>query len=63
MNVLKLQETSLLATQVADKYRVRSYVRECIGDEYLTPVLALYKSVDEIDFNELPDKFALKTNI
>lgn len=33
-----------------------------IGPEYLTPLLGVWKNFNEIDFNELPNEFVLKTN-
>ena len=48
--------------KLADKYAVRDYVKETIGEEYLIPLLGKWNSPDEIDFDALPDKFVLKTN-
>lgn len=44
----------------ADKYDVRQYVKECGLDEILNTVYGVYTSVDDIDFETLPEKFALK---
>lgn len=45
----------------SDKYLVRNYAREKgIGEENMPELLGVYKSADEINFDELPDKFALK---
>ncbi len=49
-----------LITQCADKYRVRDYVKACGCEEILIDLYGVYKSVDEIDFAKLPDKFVLK---
>ncbi|HKX86971.1 MAG TPA: ATP-grasp fold amidoligase family protein [Flavobacterium sp.] len=43
-----------------DKYEVRSYVEEKIGKEYLNEVYGVYDSVDQINFDTLPDQFVLK---
>lgn len=43
-----------------DKYAVRSYIAKTIGDEYLIPLLGLYNSVEEINWDSLPNKFVLK---
>lgn len=43
-----------------DKYEVRKYVAEKIGEEHLIPVLGVYDSVDQVDFGSLPEKFVLK---
>ena len=47
---------------LADKYRVREYVKERIGEEALPKLYGVWKNADEIDFDTLPDKFVLKTN-
>ncbi|MDW7671648.1 MAG: ATP-grasp fold amidoligase family protein, partial [Bacillota bacterium] len=44
----------------ADKYAVRSYVQEIIGEEYLIPLIAVYNNTDEINWELLPDQFVLK---
>lgn len=51
-----------LAIQCSDKYRVRKYVKEKIGKEYLVPLIGQWDHADEIDFTKLPDKFILKCN-
>lgn len=51
-----------LVRQCADKYAVREYVKEKGWGETLTPLLAVYTSVDEIKKDNLPDRFALKLN-
>ena len=57
---LKLYYRNPLFTQLADKYSVRRYVAEKIGEEYLVPLFGVYEAVSEIDFDALPEKFALK---
>ena len=47
---------------LADKVEVKNYVAGLIGDKYLIPTVGVYKSVSEIDFKKLPDRFVLKTN-
>lgn len=45
---------------LVDKYRVREYVSKKIGEQYLNEMFGVYNSVDDINFNELPNKFVLK---
>ena len=45
---------------LADKYRVRQFVGEKIGEEYVIPMYGVWDSFDEIDFDALPDRFVLK---
>lgn len=59
---LKLYDSTPLKTKLADKYLVRDWVKERIGEKYLIPLLGAWDSFDEIDFDKLPDQFALKTN-
>lgn len=57
---LKLYDRKNEYTQFVDKYEVRKYIKKIIGKEYLIPLLGVYNSFDEIDFNELPEQFVLK---
>ncbi len=59
---LKLYDSTPLKTRLADKYLVRDWVSEKIGSQYLIPLLGVYDKFDDINFDELPDKFVLKTN-
>lgn len=47
---------------LADKYAVRGYVKEKGLESILTPLLGVYESAEEIDFDKLPNRFALKAN-
>ena len=58
---LKLHNTDTLYSKMVDKYQVREIVAAKIGERYLIPLLGVYNSFDEIDFNLLPEKFVLKT--
>lgn len=59
---LKLYYHNPLMTQCSNKVAVRDYVSQRIGEEYLVPVIGVYSSPDEIDFDALPDRFVLKVN-
>lgn len=57
---MKLYDSTPLKTRLADKYLVREWVKEQIGEEYLVPLLGVWDSFDEIDFDALPQSFVLK---
>lgn len=57
---LKLYDRDPAYTSMVDKYAVRHYIKEKIGEEYLIPLLGVWNSFDEIDFNKLPNQFVLK---
>jgi len=58
----KLYGTTPLMTRLADKYLVRDWVTEKIGSQYLIPLLGVWDRFDDIDFDGLPQGFALKAN-
>lgn len=59
---LKLYDRNPAYTMMVDKYKVREYIKETIGEEYLIPLLGVWDNPDDIDFDALPDKFVLKCN-
>jgi len=59
---LKLYDSTPIKTRLADKYLVREWVAEKIGEKYLIPLLGVYDSFDQIDFDSLPDRFVIKCN-
>ena len=59
---LKLHDSTPLKTRLADKYLVRDWIKEKVGEQYLIPLLGVWEKFDDIDFNKLPDKFVLKAN-
>lgn len=58
----KLYSDTSRWTVLADKIRVREYVKECGLEEALIPLYGAWKSADEIPFEELPEEFMLKSN-
>ena len=58
---LKLYNRKDEYTKMVDKYLVKDYVKDLIGEEYIIPTLGVWNSFDEIDFNLLPNQFVLKT--
>lgn len=59
---LKIYDRNPLYTKLVDKYLVKYWVEGIIGEEYIIPTLARYKSPNEINLNALPDQFVLKCN-
>ena len=45
---------------MADKYEVKQFVADKIGEEYVIPLYGVWDNFDEINFNKLPDQFILK---
>lgn len=59
---MKVYDRDPRKTLLADKLLVRDWVREKIGESYLIPLLGVYRTADEIDFDSLPNSFVLKAN-
>lgn len=59
---LKVYDKNPQKTILADKYLVRHWVTEKIGDKYLIPLIGVWEDAKDIDFDELPQRFALKCN-
>lgn len=57
---MKIGDHNPLYTLISDKYEVRKYVAERIGEEYLNKLYRVYDTVDSISFERLPSKFVLK---
>ena len=57
---IKLYDRCPLYSKLVDKYEVKSYVSERIGEEYIIPTLGVWNSFDDISFENLPEQFVLK---
>ncbi|MFG0729881.1 ATP-grasp fold amidoligase family protein [Photobacterium damselae] len=48
--------------KIADKYLVREYVKNKIGEKYLIKLYGVYEHLSLSDFTQLPEKFVIKSN-
>lgn len=51
-----------LITQCADKYAVREYIKQCGCPEILNELYGVYDKVDEVAWDDFPNKFVIKWN-
>lgn len=58
---LKLYDRNPAYTKMVDKYLVKDYVAEILGEQYIIPTIGIWNDVQSIDFNNLPNQFVLKT--
>ena len=58
---LKLYNHRLEYKKMVDKYDVKKYVSNLIGDEYVIPTYGLWASVKDIEWDRLPNQFVIKT--
>ena len=59
---LKLYDRNPRYTTMVDKVAAKKYVADIIGEEYTIPTLGVWERPEDINFDELPDKFVLKCN-
>ena len=58
---LKLHDRNTLYTSLVDKYEVKNIIGREIGKDHIIPTLGIWDSVDDINFDSLPNQFVLKT--
>lgn len=62
MQYAKIHLNSNKKSTLSDKYAVREWVANKIGQEYLIPLLGVWDNAYKIDFRKLPKQFVLKLN-
>ena len=65
--VLKLQNDNYIKTYCTDKYLVRSFIKNTIGEDFLIPIIKnngkeYFYNAMEINFEELPNSFVIQCN-
>ena len=60
LNWLKINEIHPEYSKLVDKYEVRVDIREKLGEGYMFPLLGVWDSYEDINFNSLPTEFVLK---
>lgn len=58
---LKLHDRKPEYTTLVDKYAVKDYVANVIGKDCVIPTIGVWARPEDIEWDELPDKFVLKT--
>lgn len=59
---IKFYDHNPLYTTLVDKYRMKDYVMERVGPEHVIPLIGAWNSVEEIEWEKLPEQFVLKVN-
>lgn len=62
INWMKFYYDTSVWTCLADKYMVREYVKERVGEKILPKVYGVWKQAKSINLDQLPQKFVFKTN-
>ena len=62
LSYLIVHESPDYKSRLVDKIRVHEYAKKVLGKDICVPIIKIYQNVNGINFDELPDKFVLKTN-
>jgi len=62
LNYLIIHESSFYKSQMADKILIHEYSKRILGKDICVPIIKTYDKAEEINLNELPNKFVLKCN-
>ena len=62
LNWLLIHENPENKTNLVDKILLHEYSKKKLGKDICVPILKVYNSSEEIDLNQLPEKFVLKCN-
>lgn len=57
---LKIHDRNSIYTTMVDKYEVKKYVANIIGEKYVIPTIEIYNNFDDIRFDILPKQFVIK---
>lgn len=57
---LKLYDRNPKYIKMVDKYLAKEYVKNIIGEDYIIKTLNIYNNFNDINFDDLPDKFVIK---
>ena len=57
---LKLYGRDPQYVRLVDKYDVKEYIKNTVGEEYIIPTLGIWERAEDIDFDSLPEQFVLK---
>ena len=58
---LKLNDIHPEFTKLVDKIDAKEYIAKKVGKQYIIPTIATWNSVDEINWDTLPNQFVIKS--
>jgi hypothetical protein len=62
LNWLIIHENPEYKANIVDKILLHEYSKKILGKDICVPIIKIYNASEDINFDELPDKFALKCN-
>ena len=62
VNAGKIHMGNEKCTLLADKYLVKEFIKNEVGEQYVVPLYGVWEKAEDINYDSLPDKFVLKVN-
>ena len=62
LNWLIIHESPMYKSSIVDKIKLHDYSKRILGKDICVPILKTYDKAEDINFEELPEKFVLKLN-
>lgn len=62
LNWLIIHESPEYKAKIVDKILLHEYSKKLLGKDICVPIIKIYNNTDELNLNELPNKFVLKYN-
>jgi len=62
VNWLIIHESPKYKSNIVDKIKLHDYSKKILGKDICVPILKVYDDANEINYDELPEKFILKLN-
>ena len=62
LNYLIIHDNPESKSDIVDKIKIHQFSKKILGKDICVPILKIYKNVDEIKLEDLPEKFVLKAN-
>jgi len=62
LNWLIIHESPEYKAKIVDKILLHEYSKKILGKDICVPIIKIYNSTEDLDLNELPNKFVLKYN-
>ena len=62
LNWLLIHDSPESKADIVDKVLLRNYSKKILGKDICVPIIKIYKDINEINLEELPNKFVLKCN-
>ena len=59
---MKIYDSTFLKTFCTDKINLHNYSEHILGKDICIPIIKIYNKVEDINYDELPNKFVIKCN-